>query len=130
MAIYLSWQTVLVSLVFFVVTLLWSVHGELSALDGAVLLILGERDGIPLRSQRPRASLLSFTWKRFKQFLPPMMLPTVPVTPGGVMLKTMAPTSQAELSFYLLCACCVVCPITCVCVVICKALYVSRFWPY
>jgi hypothetical protein len=112
-AIYLSWQTVLVSSVFFGVTLLWSVHGELSALDGVMLLISGERDGIPLQSQRPRASLLSFTWKRFKQFLPPMMLPTVPATPGGVMLKTMASASQVELSFYLLCACCVVCPITC-----------------
>jgi hypothetical protein len=87
--------------------------GNLSALDGAVPSTLGEREGIPLRSQRPRAGLLSFTWKQFKQLLPPMMLPTVPVTHGGVMLKTMAPASQAELSFYL-----------CVLVVLCVILAV------
>jgi hypothetical protein len=75
--------------------------GNLSALDGAAPSILGERDGIPLRSQRPRAGILSFTWKRFKQFLPLTMLPPIRATHGGALLKTMVPTSQTELSFYL-----------------------------
>jgi hypothetical protein len=49
--------------------LLWSVVGGTSlSADGAVPSILGERDGVLLRSQRPRAGLLSFFWKRCKQF--------------------------------------------------------------
>jgi hypothetical protein len=91
--------------------------GNLSALDGAAPSVLGERDGIPLQSHRSRAGLLSFTWKRFKLFLPLTILPTVLATPGGVMLKTMAPASRVELSFYLCVLCCIMCSISCVCVV-------------